>query len=487
MKRAPGSEVGSDKPPSGAPGAPDAASILVVDDEELVRWALRERLGDDGYAVHTAASYNEARAKLSEREYDLVLLDCQLPDGDGMVLLREVHAEHKDTLVIMLTAHSTVQRAVTAMAEGAFYFIDKPFDLDQVLLIVQRALETTRLRRQVRDLIARDPEGSATTPLLGESTVMLEVKELIRRYAKSKASTVLVTGETGVGKDVAARALHVQSERRDKPFVNITCSALPEHLLESELFGHERGAFTDAKQRQIGLLEQANGGTVFLDEIGDMALGLQAKLLRFLEERAFRRVGGHADIKPDVRVIAATNRDLLDAVKQGHFRQDLYFRLDVLRIALPPLRARGGDIALLSAYFVDRFSRTLRKPVREISSAALAQLESYDWPGNVRELRNVIERAVLLCEQPCLQISDLRLLAGQRQSASQPPSAAHFVLPEGGIDVEDLVRNLVAQALERCAGNKTRAATLLGMTRDQIRYRTEKYGWESAADEAKSS
>jgi two-component system response regulator AtoC len=470
---------------SGEPDAPHKAdlgvapAILLVDDEDLVRWSLRQRLSADGCVISEAATGAAARAELVH-PFDLVLLDYRLPDADGLTLLREIRRAHPDTLVILLTAHTSVQRAVEAMAEGAFYFVSKPFDVDHVAILVHRALETTQLQRQVRALLARDTDTPLGSPLLGESPQMLEVKRLIRRFAQSRASTVLITGETGVGKDVAARALHAVSDRADKPFTNITCSALPDSLLESELFGYERGAFTDARQRKIGLLEQADGGTVFLDEIGEMALGLQAKLLRFLEEKAFRRVGGSDDIRPDVRVVAATNRDLLDAVRDGRFREDLYYRIAVLQIPIPPLRERGDDIGLLSTYFVDRFNRAFHKRVGGLSRAAMAQLSGYDWPGNVRELRNVIERAMLLTENDMLETADLRLI-GAPQDASAVLHETGMVLPEGGIDLDALVRNLVAQALQRTNGNKTRAAALLRMTRDQIRYRVEKYHFEASS------
>ena len=301
-------------------------SVLIVDDEKLVWWSLRQRLEREGYQVDIAETGEEARHKF-RTGFDLILLDYQLPDADGLELLRELRVSHPDTIVILLTAHATVRRAVEAMSEGAFYFETKPFDVDAVALLVGRALETTRLRREVKKLA--NSSGSSAPPMIGESPVMRQVKQLIEQFAQSPTSTVLITGETGVGKDVAARSLHAMSARAAGPFMNITCSALPDSLLESELFGHERGAFTDARQSRRGLLEQADSGTVFLDEIGDMALPLQAKLLRFLEEKAFRRVGGHVDIRPNVRVVAATNRDLARRLAQG-------------RVSRRPLLSAGG-------------------------------------------------------------------------------------------------------------------------------------------------
>ncbi len=446
-------------------------SVLLVDDEPLVRLTLRERLTDAGYAITEADTGMRARSEFAKSP-DLVFLDMRLPDSDGLTLLRELKEISPETLVICLTAHGTLQIAVEAMASGAFYFITKPFDVEQVAVLGARALETTRLRREVRTLTARAADLEPGAQLLGVSRQIVDARALVRSFAQSPASTVLITGESGVGKDVAARALHAQSNRVGQPFVNITCSALSDALLESELFGHERGAFTDAKQRKKGLLELAHGGTVFLDEIGEMTLTLQAKLLRFLEEKAFRRVGGTEDIRPDVRVIAATNRDLKLAASDGRFRQDLYYRLAVLHLPIPPLRERREDVDVLAKYFVDGFNRAFHKRVREISESALAELRAYAWPGNVRELRNVIERAMLLCQSPELRSSDVRL--ADETGSSAKAKSAYPDLPAEGMDVERLLNHLVQQALSRTRGNRTRAGALLGMTRDQIRYRIEK-------------
>jgi transcriptional regulator with PAS, ATPase and Fis domain len=303
---------------------------------------------------------------------------------------------------------------------------------------------------------------------------MRQVKRLIQQFAMSPTSTVLITGETGVGKDVAARTLHALSARAAGPFMNITCSALPDALLESELFGHERGAFTDARQSRRGLLEQADGGTVFLDEIGDMALGLQAKLLRFLEEKAFRRVGGHIDIRPNVRVIAATHRSLQESVRRGEFREDLYYRLAVLSVTVPPVRERDGDVELLSKFLIDHYNTEFHKDVRGISPRALNALNAHAWPGNVRELKNVIERAVLLSRGPMLDVDDIGSL--NREQESRGRTVHGIRLPAAGLDLQDLEVELVVQALERTGGNQTRAAALLGLNRDQIRYRMAKFG-----------
>jgi len=444
------------------------ATILVVDDEPLIRWSLSERLKAEGYELLEADTGHAAIEKLPEG-VDLVLLDYRLPDTDGVSILRKIKEFDQDILVILLTAYATIETAVEAMKLGAYHFANKPFNLDDVAALVERALETTRLRREVRQYRANAARPYSLQRIVGASSAMMALRHLVARVAVSPSSTVLLTGESGTGKDLVAKVIHYSSDRAARPFMNITCSALPEHLLESELFGHERGAFTDARLQKKGLLETADGGTVFLDEIGEMTPALQAKLLRFLEDKAFKRVGGSSDIRVDVRVIAATNRNLETEVKQSRFRSDLFYRLNVLPIAIPPLRTHTEDVPLLVEYFIDGFNTEFRKRVLGATPAAYTLLQQYGWPGNVRELRNVIERAMLLSDGDRLEARDFPALSAVAGTGNE------FELPAQGVDLEKLERSLVIQALRRSGGNQTRAGAMLGLNRDQIRYRIEKF------------
>ena len=447
--------------------------VLIIEDEKLIRWSLRQRFVEEGYIADEAETGGEGLRKLRDASYDLITLDYKLPDMTGLDVLGDVRKIDPDIVVIMLTAYSNVEDAVTAMRLGAFDYVSKPFKMDELMLTIEHGLETTLLKRQVRDFRAQMKSRFGIEGIIGACPAMHELFATIRDVASSGASTIFITGESGTGKDLVAKTIHYNSDRADHPFMNITCTAMAETLLESELFGYERGAFTDAKSLKKGLLEVAHGGTVFLDEVGDMPLVLQAKLLRFLEERMFRRVGGVHDIEVDVRVIAASNRDIDKFVEEGKFREDLYYRLNIIPVHLVPLRQRGGDMMLLAKHFVTRFSSEFRKPITAIRPDAEQKLMSYTWTGNVRELRNAVERAVLLCKHDYVDADDLVL----GRATEQPGEAiAGLQLPPGGVDLARVEEQLVRQALDQTGGNQTHAASLLRLSRDQLRYRLQKYG-----------
>lgn len=444
--------------------------ILVVDDEKLIRWSLKERLASGGYEVLEAANAAEAQRLLSEQPFDLALVDFKLPDGDGIGLLRTAQRLQPDLPVLIITAYSTVNSAVEAMKEGAFDYISKPFNMEELVITVARALDMHSMRRTLDTEVSRRKKRFGINNLIGKSPAMRRIKELVLKVASSETTTVLLLGETGTGKDMVARAIHYESSRIEKPFMNITCTALPETLLESELFGFEEGAFTNAKGRKKGLFELGHNGTVFMDEIGDMPLQLQGKLLRVLEEKAFKRIGGAADITVDARIVAATNRDLLKLIDEGKFREDLYYRLNTVPIELPSLRERTEDIPLLAEHFREQFAEKFKRNLKPLDQAVLGKLTAYRWPGNVREMRNVIERAALLA--PGDRIAEEDVVLGR---ADGPRGAGLVTLPPKGCNLSDVEKTLLEQALQRTKGNQTRAAELLGITRDQIRYKMEKF------------
>ncbi len=447
--------------------------ILVVDDEKLIRQYLEALLTEEGYHVILADTAVAARKAAIQHAPDAAILDLRLPDGDGMTLLKEFLEADPDMATLMLSAHGDIETAVEAVKLGAYTFLEKPPKTEVLLSTLAHALEARSLKRTVSGLRRQAGWQLSGVTIIGRSPAMRDVVDFIAKVATSDSSTVLILGESGVGKEVVAQAIHAHGARAKFPFLEINCTALPESLLESELFGHEKGAFTDARQRKQGLLELADRGTVLLDEIGDLPPGAQAKLLRFLETRTFKRVGGIRDISVDVRIIAATNRDLEQAVQDRSFRPDLFYRLNVIPLTISPLRDRPEDIEPLAQHFLDHFSTTLRRPPRTMSRDAVAVLERYGWPGNVREVRNVMERITILEEEP--EIGPEHLPDELRPGARIADLGLGVQLPVGGIDLEELEKDLLRQALERTRGNRTRAAQLLSLSRDTLRYRIEKY------------
>ena len=454
--------------------------VLIVEDEKLIRWSIKSRLEENGYVVSEVDSGKKAFDLLDEEDFDLMLLDFRLPDTTGVEILRRVRQEAPETSVVMMTAYGTVESAVEAMKLGAFDYLTKPVNLDELTVIVNKALETTSLRREVRRLRREQRETHGTMKMIGSSPAMLEVIELVEKVCVSQATTVLLEGDSGTGKNVVAKAIHYGSPRAERPFVNITCSALTETLLESELFGHERGAFTDAKMQKKGLLEVADGGTAFLDEIGEMGMAMQAKLLRFLEDKTFKRVGGTRDIEVDVRIIAATNRDLEQAVHTGRFRDDLYYRLKVIPMRMPTLRERRADIPLLMQHFLDHFNQEFHKNTTRVEPRAMEALMAYPWPGNIRELRNFVERIMILETKETIELQDLP--RAMRDGTSFSPSGERVVaadavsMPVGSMTLEEMEREAIVRALEQVSHNQVRAAKLLGISRDTLRYRMKKFG-----------
>ncbi len=454
-----------------------AATVMVVDDDKMISSFLSSILEEDRHEVLLAATGAEGEALLAEKPVDIVLLDLKLPDEDGISILRKIKQQDPHVQVIVLTAFGAVESAVEAMKLGAYDYVDKPSDVSKLKLIIQRALEELTMRREIERL----RQGGYTHGwIVGESREMQQIAQLVTRLARGSA-TVLLQGESGTGKEVVANAIHKQSPRADKPFVVINCAAIPENLLESELFGFEAGAFTSAKRRKKGLLEVADGGTLFLDEIGEMPQQMQSKILRVLETKTLRRIGGTADIRADVRFIAATNQDLRAAVREGAFREDLYYRLGVMVLDLPPLRERMQDLERFTVAFIDEFNQAMGKTVASISGEALQLMRHYHWPGNIRELRNVIERAMLLCDGQEIHPSHLPAeLNGRATSPSGHPSGTQVELPPGGINLEDVVSQmelrLIKDALARTGGNQVEAAELLSISRDQLRYRLQKHG-----------
>jgi two-component system, NtrC family, response regulator AtoC len=455
--------------------------ILVVDDDQAIRWSLKEALQSWGFESMEAASVKEALARFTSDLPSAVLLDIDLPDGSGLDVLVEIKREQPDAIVIMITGNVQIDNTISALRGGAYDFIGKPINLEELRITIRNGIEARHLRREVAQVRKDRAREFNFRQIVGESPAVKKMLTLAAKVAESEVSSVLLQGESGTGKDLVAKAIHYGSDRAERPFVAVNCAALPATLIESELFGYEKGAFTDAKARKEGLFEQAEGGTLLLDEIGELELSLQAKLLRVLEEGAFRRVGGLKDIPLDVRVLAASNRDLKTESEAGRFRLDLYYRLSIIQIDIPPLRERGDDVLLLSQHYIDTIGARLKRmpKITSLSAEATDVFRSYSWPGNVRELRNVIERALILEDSD--QITTEYLPGGLLEPARVELSslatngiAERFVLPDEGISLDQAELSFVRQAIDRSGGNQTRAAALLGISRDQLRYRLKK-------------
>ncbi len=462
-----------------------------MDDDPLVRWSLTEALRNWRYNSVEASSGGAGLAAFDSEQPSAVLLDINLPDSSGLDILLEIKRRQPDAVVIMITGNVQVSDTIAALRGGAYDFIGKPINLEELQVTIRNGIEAQSLRKEVRVLRGERARQFSFDQIIGESPGMRAMLHLARKVAESEASSVLLQGESGTGKDMVAKAIHYSSRRADSPFVAINCAAIPANLIESELFGYEKGAFTDAKARKEGLFEQAEEGSLFLDEIGELELGLQAKLLRVLEEGAFRRVGGLKDIPLDVRVIAASNKDLKSESEAARFRVDLYYRLSVIQIDIPPLRERAEDVLLLAEHYIKYFNERLRRRVAGLSPEVSKIFLRYNWPGNVRELRNVIERVMILEDEDLITDTYLpRGLASEDEirQTTAPASVGSqelgqsygFRLPQSGIVLDEMEMSLVAQALEMSGGNQTRAAELLGISRDQLRYRLKKL--EEASD-----
>ncbi|MGA2966199.1 MAG: sigma-54 dependent transcriptional regulator [Terriglobales bacterium] len=476
--------------------------IMIVDDERLVRWSLRQKCEEWGYHV-IEADAGEPALKLAQRESpDLVLLDVRMPDLSGIEVLDQLKKSGDARAVIMITADPQLDDVKAALKLGAYDFVGKPIDFDELRVAIRNALEATSLRTEIQALRGEVRRVGGYHDVVSVSAKMTELMNFVRKVAASEATTILIQGESGTGKDLIAKAIHYESSRQEKPFVAINCSAIPETLMEAELFGHEKGAFTDAKQMKKGLFEAADGGTLFLDEIGELSALLQAKLLRVLEDQVIRRVGGIRDMQVDVRVIAASNRDLEKAVREGQFRQDLYYRLAIIAIFIPPLRDRKEDILPLVDFFIERYNRRFKKSIRGITEETRRLILSHNWPGNVRELKNTIERGMILEEEPFLRPAYLPFSVGESggrtvfertspadggQTLPNGRTLPRLYIPEGGTSLEEVEHSMVELAMRQANGNQTHAAKLLDISRDALRYKLKKFGLIRGDDDGAQS
>ncbi|MGQ9509982.1 MAG: sigma-54-dependent transcriptional regulator [Thermodesulfobacteriota bacterium] len=459
-------------------------SILIVDDDEVMRETLLEVLKKSGYEVYVEGSGSGALSTIKKHIIDLILLDMKLPDIDGIEVLKKIKEFDTDILVIMMTAYSDIQTAVSAMKSGAYHYINKPFELEELKLLIEKGLETQSLINEVRRLHHQQREEGQNSHIYGVSPQIQYIRELIGMISKTNKTSVLIQGESGTGKELAANAIHYNSRRANKPFMKINCSAIPDTLLESELFGYEKGAFTDAKITKKGLFELADGGTLFLDEIGEMKPYLQSKILRVIENQTFMRIGGEREIKVDVRIITATNRDLESLVKEGAFRKDLYYRLKVMVIEMPPLRDRAEDILLLSNLFIEANNKEYGKNVKGLTEEAKKLLVQYHWPGNVRELKNVIERAMILTDQEYISPKFLPFEIRQDEKGKimegKSPQHSIFELPEV-ISLEEMEKIYLSNVLKKLDWNKSKASKILGISRATLRAKIKRYEIEEKA------
>jgi two-component system response regulator PilR (NtrC family) len=449
-----------------------SGSILIVDDEKGQRDILSAILSKKGYLTRAVPSGEEALQELEQAEYDLLLTDLKMQGISGMELMERVLSDNPSQCVVMMTAHGTIDSAVEAMKKGAFDYLEKPLEREDLILTVQRAFERIMLLKENRVLQKRLALTKTLPNMIGEHPKMMEVARVINKIAPT-STTVLIYGESGTGKELVARAIHDGSPRKEKAFFAINCAAIPDALMESELFGHEKGSFTGAGSREIGIFEAADAGTVFLDEIGEMNISMQAKLLRAIQEKEIRRVGGKVNIPVDVRIISATNKDLEQETRRGNFREDLFYRLNVIRITLPPLRERGNDIVTLANFFLKKYSAATGISVKGIGKPALKILLDYSWPGNVRQLESVIERGILMAESDSIQPEDLP--AEVHHDASRAGSLP-FDFPAEGISIDNLERDLIMKAMQRADWVIAKAAPLLGMSYKTLQYRLEKFG-----------
>ncbi len=454
--------------------------ILVVDDDRHQRDILKEILAAEGYQVETAASGTAGLEAARARGFDVILTDLKLPDLSGIELMERLGEDDPPPCLIVITAHGSIDTAVEAMRKGAFDYLTKPLEMDELLIAVRRAFERVSLVRENRRLRRELSDRSSLEPIIGSHPGVAEVLQVVRKVAES-LSTVLIWGESGTGKELVARAVHAGSSRSSRPFCALNCAAIPENLLESELFGHERGSFTGAVSRKVGLFEEADGGTLFLDEIGEMDVKMQAKILRVLQEREFRRVGGKETLRVDLRILAASNRDPQELIRAGRLREDLYWRLNVISIRVPPLRERPTDVPLLVEHFIRKFNRLTGRRVQGVEAAALEDLCRYQWPGNVRQLESVIERAVLLSEGETLTRRDFPPDLG---ATPMPLAGSAFELPSQGFRFADFERGLIEQAMRQAEGRITQAARILGISYRTLQYRLQKYGLRGARAEA---